>query len=118
MYRSTCRRASCLLSCRPAFDRKGSVMAANSMFDLSGRVALVSGAAQGMGRAMSLALAEAGADLLLLDVNAAGAEETAGHITALGRRALAAACDVSLPEQIRAAFAVLDREYGRIDFLG
>ena len=90
----------------------------SNLFDLSGRVALVSGAAQGMGRAMALALAEAGADLLLLDVNAAGAEQTAGHIAGLGRRALAVACDVSLPEQIRAAFAVLDREYGKIDFLG
>jgi NAD(P)-dependent dehydrogenase (short-subunit alcohol dehydrogenase family) len=87
-------------------------------FDLSGRVALVSGAAQGMGRAMALALAEAGADLLLLDVNAAGAEQTAAQAAGLGRRALAVACDVSLPEQIRAAFAALDREFGRLDFLG
>ncbi len=89
-----------------------------NLFDLSGRVALVSGAAQGMGRAMALALAEAGADLLLVDVNAAGAEQTAGQIAGLGRRALAVACDVSEPEQIRAAFAVLDREFGKIDFLG
>jgi NAD(P)-dependent dehydrogenase (short-subunit alcohol dehydrogenase family) len=89
-----------------------------NLFDLSGRVALVSGAAQGMGRAMALALAEFGADLLLLDLNAAGAEKTAEQIKGLGRRALALACDVSVPEQIRAAFAVLDREFGRIDFLG
>ena len=90
----------------------------SNLFDLSGRVALVSGAAQGMGRAMALALAEAGADLLLVDVNAAGAEKSAEQIVSLGRRARAVACDVSVPEQIRAAFAVLDREFGRLDFLG
>ncbi|HZY89846.1 MAG TPA: SDR family oxidoreductase [Gemmataceae bacterium] len=90
----------------------------SDLFDLRGRVALVSGAAQGMGRAMALALAEAGADLVLADLNAAGAGKTAEDIKVLGRRALALACDVSAPEQVRAAFAVLDREFGRIDFLG
>jgi NAD(P)-dependent dehydrogenase (short-subunit alcohol dehydrogenase family) len=88
------------------------------LFDLSGRVAFVSGAAQGMGRAMALALAEFGADLLLVDVNADGAARTAEQATGLGRRALAVACDVSVPQQIRSAFAVLDREFRRIDFLG
>ncbi len=90
----------------------------NSLFDLSGRVALVSGAAQGLGRAMALALAEAGADVLLVDRNTAGAEQTAALITRLGRRAVAATCDLSAPEQIRAVFAELDRVFGRIDFLG
>lgn len=89
-----------------------------SLFDLSGRVALVSGAASGMGRAMSLALAEAGADLFLADINADGAAKTAGEIAALGRRSATAVCDVSDPAQIRAMFAGLDREFGRIDFLG
>src|SRR5436305_10881524 len=87
-------------------------------FDLTGRVALVSGAAQGLGRAMALALAEAGADLVLADLNAAGVQRTAEHISGLGRRALPVTCDVSVPEQIRALFARLDREFGRIDFLG
>src|SRR5690242_12386313 len=90
----------------------------STLFDLKGRVALVSGAAQGLGRAMALALAEAGADLLLADRNTAGIERTAEHITGLGRRALPVTCDVSEPEQIRAMFARLDREFGHIDFLG
>jgi NAD(P)-dependent dehydrogenase (short-subunit alcohol dehydrogenase family) len=88
-----------------------------NLFDLSGRVAVVSGAASGMGRAMSLALAEYGADLLLLDLNFEGAEQTAGTIRSLGRQAAAVQCDVSQPEQIRGAFALLDRDFGRIDFL-
>ena len=88
------------------------------MFDLSGRVALVTGAAQGMGRAMAIALAEAGANLLLVDRNQIGACETAETIGKLGRRAIAAQCDVSEPAQIRELFRRLDGEFGRIDFLG
>ena len=89
-----------------------------SMFDLSGRVALVSGAAQGMGRAMALALAEAGADLVLADINETGNCRTADQIAALGRKAIPVACDVSDPKQIRAMFKRLDDAFGRIDFLG
>ena len=88
------------------------------LFDLSGRVALVSGSASGLGRAMAMSLAEAGADLMLADINTAGNEATAMHIAGLGRRALSVTCDVSDPEQIRLMFARLDREYGRIDVLG
>lgn len=88
------------------------------MFNLAGRVAVVSGAASGMGRAMSLALAEAGADLMLADIDLAGAGKTAREIKAMGRRAIAVDCDVSRPDQIRAMFARVDEEFGRIDFLG
>src|SRR5437868_1384030 len=90
----------------------------SNLFDLTGRVALVSGAAQGLGQAMALALADAGADLVLADRNATGMEKTARQITGLGRRAVPFPCDVAVPEQIRALFAQLDREFGRIDFLG
>jgi len=89
-----------------------------NLFDLTGRVALVSGAASGMGRAMALALAEAGADLMLADLNADGAEATAGQARALGRQAFSRACDVSVPRQIDELFADLDARLGRIDFLG
>ena len=93
-------------------------MAFPALFDLTGKVALVSGAASGMGRAMSIALAEAGADLMLMGRNLPGVEKTAGEIEKLGRRAVAVRCDVSQPEQIRRVFAQLDSEFGRIDFLG
>ena len=87
-------------------------------FDLRGRVALVSGAASGMGRAMALALAEHGADLMLADRNEGGLAATAEEIGQLGRRAIGVRCDVSQPDQIRPMFAQLDREFGQIDFLG
>jgi NAD(P)-dependent dehydrogenase (short-subunit alcohol dehydrogenase family) len=93
-------------------------MISSALFDLTGRVALVSGAASGMGRAMSIALAEVGADLMLADRNIAGVEHTAGEIQGLGRRAVAVNCDVSEPQQISNMFAQLDRDFGRIDFLG
>jgi NAD(P)-dependent dehydrogenase (short-subunit alcohol dehydrogenase family) len=88
------------------------------LFDLTGRVALVSGAASGMGRAMSLALAEHGADLIVADLNEPGVQQTAASIQTLGRKAIAIGCDVSKPDLIRSMFATLDREFGRIDFLG
>ncbi len=89
-----------------------------SLFDLTGKVAVVTGAARGMGRAMSLALAEHGADLLLGDRNAEGMAETAAEIRALGRRAVPVVLDVAEPVEVRRLFSVLDQEYGRVDFLG
>ncbi|MFH1085722.1 MAG: SDR family oxidoreductase [Chloroflexota bacterium] len=93
-------------------------MASHPLFDLSGRVALVSGAARGLGRAMAIGFAEAGADLVLADINTAGLGETAAHIAGLGRRVLPVTCDVGEPDQIRVLFATLDHEFGRIDILG
>jgi NAD(P)-dependent dehydrogenase (short-subunit alcohol dehydrogenase family) len=91
---------------------------AGNLFDLAGRVAVVSGAAQGLGRAAALALAEAGADVVVVDRNAAGVKTAAEQITRLGRHALPVPCDVSQPAQIRALFGEVDRAFGRIDFLG
>ena len=89
-----------------------------SLFDLTNKVAIVTGAAQGMGRAMSIAMAEAGADLLLVDLNETGVRQTAKSIATLGRRAEFAVHDVSEPNQVRALFQRLDADFGRIDFLG
>lgn len=88
------------------------------LFDLTGRVAVVSGAAQGMGHATALAVAEAGADLFLIDRNLAQAEQTAEQVRKLGRRACVSACDVSNPQAIAEMFREVDAEFGRIDFLG
>lgn len=88
------------------------------LFSLDGRVAVVSGAASGMGRQMAIGFAEAGADVMLLDINLPGAEVTAHDIEGLGRRAIPVNCDVSDVGQIRETFGLLDREFGRIDVLG
>jgi NAD(P)-dependent dehydrogenase (short-subunit alcohol dehydrogenase family) len=90
---------------------------ASTLFDLTGKVAVVSGAARGMGRAMSLALAEAGADLVLADLNAEGVRQTRDEVERRGRKAVAAICDVSNVEQVRDLFARVDHELGRVDFL-
>lgn len=90
----------------------------SALFDLTGKVAVVTGAAQGMGRAMATALAEAGADLVVVDRNEAGVQKTAEELGTLGRRVIAAVHDIAEPAQIRELFQTLDREFGRIDFLG
>lgn len=87
------------------------------LFSLEGKVALVSGAASGMGKQMAVGFAEVGADLLLVDINVPGAQATADEIAALGRKVMAIECDVSNVDQIRETFRVLDREFGRIDVL-
>ena len=89
-----------------------------TIFDLTNKVAVVTGAAQGMGRAMAIALAEAGADLMLVDRNESGAHRPPPRSRTLGRRAVVAVHDVSEPAQIRELFRRLDTEFGRIDFLG
>ena len=89
-----------------------------NLFDLTDRVALVTGTAQGMGRAMAIALAEAGAHVMLLDRNTEGNEATAHAISKLGRRALPMTCDISNLKHIDRVYAKLDKEFGRIDILG
>lgn len=91
---------------------------ADSMFDLAGKVAVVSGAAQGMGQATAIAVAQHGADVALADRNVDGAEATADTIRSLGRRALVEGTDVSNPDAISQLFERVDAEFGRVDFLG
>ena len=57
--------------------------------ELGGQVAIVTGGGRGIGRATALELARMGADLVVAELDKAGAERTAGEVTALGRRALA-----------------------------
>ena len=89
-----------------------------NLFDLTGRTAIVTGSARGMGRAMALGLAEAGADLVLLDRDAAGIDATAETIRGLGREALPIAGDVTDIGHLDRVFATVDRELGRVDILG
>jgi len=92
-------------------------MSTFSQFDLTGQVALVTGAARGLGRAISLALAQAGAEVALglRDVNAGG--ELAAEIGALGRRSLSLQMDVTRLEQISRAVDDTVTRFGRLDIL-
>ena len=89
-----------------------------NMFDLSGRVAIVSGTASGMGEAMARTFAEYGADLVLLDMNTAGNEETAHDIEKMGRRAIPLTVDVSNYADIDRVYETVDKEFGHVDILG
>jgi NAD(P)-dependent dehydrogenase (short-subunit alcohol dehydrogenase family) len=86
-------------------------------FDLTGKFALVTGAAVGLGRAMALGLAEAGANVAISDINAEGAVKVSQRIEGMGRRSIAVTCDNSRREEILALFATVDRAFGRIDIL-
>jgi NAD(P)-dependent dehydrogenase (short-subunit alcohol dehydrogenase family) len=86
-------------------------------FDLTGQVALVTGAARGLGRAIALALAGAGADVALGLRDAKADGGLAAEITAMGRRALPLQLDVTDLGQARAALDRAHAELGRIDIL-
>ena len=86
-------------------------------FDLTSQVALVTGAARGLGRAISLALAQAGADVALglRDISVAG--DVGDEIRAMGRRVLPLQMDVREMQQIRAAINAAVAYFGRLDIL-
>jgi len=87
------------------------------MINLSGKVAFVTGAAQGIGRAIALALAEAGADGALGDVNVEKLAGVAKEVESLGRKALVLDLDVSSLESAQAAVAKTLEAWGKIDIL-
>jgi 3-oxoacyl-[acyl-carrier protein] reductase len=87
------------------------------MQTLTDRVALVTGAGDGMGRQHAIVMAERGADIAIVDVNGKGAEETAASVRKLGRKAVAIAADVSKTEAIPGIVARIAGELGRVDIL-
>ena len=85
--------------------------------DMTGRVALVTGAAAGLGRASAIRLAEVGADLALVDIAEAGLEETAQAIRAMGRKALVLPLDLAQRANCRIAIERTVADLGRLDAL-
>jgi NAD(P)-dependent dehydrogenase (short-subunit alcohol dehydrogenase family) len=83
--------------------------------DLSGRAALITGAASGIGRASALAFAAAGASVALVDIDADGLADTADAARALGPRAEALVADVTSLRQVTDAVARAAEIFGRLD---
>ncbi len=87
------------------------------MGSLEGKVALVTGAARGIGQSTALKLAAAGADLALCDLQADWVAETAEKVRALGRRAETFAMNVAVGEDVTRAVGEVEAAFGRIDVL-
>ncbi len=86
-------------------------------FKLDGKVALVTGASRGLGQAMAIGLAEAGADIVASSTNAENLQKTAAAIRQLGRKCLCLTCNVTDPEQVRQAVAKTLETFDGIDIL-
>jgi NAD(P)-dependent dehydrogenase (short-subunit alcohol dehydrogenase family) len=86
-------------------------------FGLEGKVALVTGASKGLGRAMALGFAEAGADVIVSSRDLDACESVTTEIRAMGRRSLAVACHVGDWDQCAALVSAAVAEFGRIDIL-
>jgi len=87
------------------------------MYDLTSKVALVTGAGRGIGRAIALRLAREGADVVVVDLDRATAEEVAGEARRLGRRAIAVKTDVTDAADVDAMAERALAEFGQVDIL-
>ena len=89
----------------------------NDLFDLSGRVVVVTGGARGLGQAAAIGLAAFGADVAIVDLKAAACRETQAAIRKLKRKSQSYGCDVSSYEAVRRVVGKIRKDFGRIDIL-
>jgi len=94
-----------------------SVARLSSLLDLSGKVAIITGAGQGIGEAIAIRLAEAGAAVLVSDIKGDNAEATASKIASTGGKAVAFRADVSKVADAQATVARAIESFGRLDIL-
>jgi 3-oxoacyl-[acyl-carrier protein] reductase len=85
--------------------------------ELKGKVALITGGARGIGKAIAECFARKGADLVIADISSDSAAATAKELTALGIRASALKLDVSKSDEVAAAFGEIMKQFGRLDIL-
>jgi NAD(P)-dependent dehydrogenase (short-subunit alcohol dehydrogenase family) len=90
-------------------------MADLSLFDLTGKKALVTGGAVGIGRACAVALATAGADVAITDIDSRAGRKTAAEIKALGPDSMFVSCDVTSKPQVQAMVKAVVRRFKRLD---
>ncbi|MBH8572252.1 SDR family NAD(P)-dependent oxidoreductase [Nostocaceae cyanobacterium CENA369] len=91
-------------------------MTTNENGNYMGKVAFVTGAANGIGRATALAFARKGTHVVVADISEQGNQETARTIEDLGGRAIAVKCDVTRSEDVKAALSKTIETFGRLDF--
>ena len=87
------------------------------VIDLSGQIAVVTGAGQGIGAAIARIFARAGADLVIVDIDQARARESAEMFAASGRKALAVQADVASASDVERIFSTVQANFGRLDIL-
>ena len=87
------------------------------MYDLTGKVAVITGAASGMGRAAAILFASKGANVVLADLNTKGGEEVAAEASAAGGRSVFQRADVSEEADVEALIARAVSEFGKLDIL-
>ncbi|MBI4203797.1 MAG: SDR family oxidoreductase [Betaproteobacteria bacterium] len=87
------------------------------LFNLEGRVSVVTGGATGLGLQMTTGLAEAGSNIVVCSRKLENCETAAGQIEKLGVKALALACDVTKPDQVEAMKEATLKKFGRVDVL-
>jgi len=92
-------------------------MSNDHLFDLTGKVALVTGAGGGLGAEIAAVMADAGADVVCADIDEAGAQATAAGVAESGRASLAVRCDVTVHDQVVAMTGAAKARFGRIDVL-
>jgi NAD(P)-dependent dehydrogenase (short-subunit alcohol dehydrogenase family) len=90
---------------------------AKELFDLTGKIALITGGSRGLGRQMALAFAGAGADIIIVSRKPDACEEVAAEVKALGRRALPYACHVGDWNQLDRLVDTAYEQFGRVDIL-
>ena len=84
---------------------------------LDGKVAIITGAGRGLGRAMSIKFAQSGADIVAASRTKAQLDETAEEVKKTGRKCLIVPTDVTKSEQVNAMAEAAVKEFGRIDIL-
>ena len=89
----------------------------SNLFDLTGKVAFITGASSGLGADAAIAYAQAGADIVLAARRKDKLEGIAGQIRSMGRKALAVGCDVGSEQEIKVAVEQAIAEFGKIDIL-
>jgi 2-deoxy-D-gluconate 3-dehydrogenase len=92
-------------------------MKAMSSFNLSGKVVMVNGGGRGLGKTMVLALADAGADIIIIDILVSQAEEAAKEILRKGKRSLVVKADVTKPREVQRMVSQVMKRFGKIDIL-